>query len=365
MAHEISPTARALLALEAIQNVPGITAARLGERLGVTERAARRYVAILREAELPIESVSGPYGGYQVGHGLRLPPLTFTAAEASGLVMAVLEGHKGAADPADLVGGALAKIVRVLPSRVAAQVRTIRDGPSGGQGGQGGSGGEGEDPSPAALVGLEVMTVLFDACATGRGLRLSYRRGPWAGDSADLEMEVDPWAVVLRHSRWYLLCWSHTADARRVLRIDRIVTAAQSPETFTPPTGLDALAVLEEHLSQGWTYEVDVLVDATVTEVARWLPRSLGALSPCDDGRLARLRATTANPGWYVGRLAVLPYAFHVNGSAELRQAAADLGRRLNAAASADSGAPLSPAGTVTRQLPISFDHPVSPSYQC
>ena len=129
---EISPTARALLALEAIQNAPGITAARLGERLGVTERAARRYVAILREAGLPIDSVSGPYGGYQVGHGLRLPPLTFTAAEASGLVMAVLEGHKGAADPADLVGGALAKIVRVLPARVAAQVRPIRDSAAGG-----------------------------------------------------------------------------------------------------------------------------------------------------------------------------------------------------------------------------------------
>ena len=186
------------------------------------------------------------------------------------------------------------------------------------------------------------MTVLFDACAAGRRLRLTYRRGHWAGDSADREMEVDPWAVVLRHSRWYLLCWSHGVDARRVLRIDRIVTASQSPETFTPPAGLDALAVLEEHLSQGWTYEVDVLIDATVTEVARWLPRSLGALSPFDDGRRARLRASTANPAWYVGRLAVLPYAFHVNGSAELRQAAADLGLRLIEAASADSGAPLS-----------------------
>jgi predicted DNA-binding transcriptional regulator YafY len=343
MAREVSPTARALLALEAIQNVPGITAARLGERLGVTERAARRYVAILREAELPIESVSGPYGGYQVGHGLRLPPLTFTAAEASGLVMAVLEGHKGAADPADLVGGALAKIVRVLPSRVAGQVRTIRDGASGGSGGSessGGSGAEGEDPSPAALVGLEVMTVLFDACAAGRRLRLSYRRGPWAGDSADRELEVDPWAVVLRHSRWYLLCWSHTVDALRVLRVDRIVTASQSTDTFTPPPGLDALAVLEQHLSQGWTYEVDVLIDATVIEVARWLPRSLGILSPSDDGRRTRLRATTANPGWYAGRLAVLPYAFHVHGSAELREATADLGRRLLASGTADFGAP-------------------------
>jgi predicted DNA-binding transcriptional regulator YafY len=93
----MSPTARALLALEAIQNSPGITAQLLGERLGVSERAARRYVAILREADLPIESVTGPYGGYRVGRGLRLPPLMFTAAEAMGLVMAVLEGHRRAA----------------------------------------------------------------------------------------------------------------------------------------------------------------------------------------------------------------------------------------------------------------------------
>ena len=57
MAHEVSPTARALLALEVIQNSPGVTAQRLGDRLGVTERAARRYVAILREAGLPIESI--------------------------------------------------------------------------------------------------------------------------------------------------------------------------------------------------------------------------------------------------------------------------------------------------------------------
>ena len=64
-----SPTARALLALELLQGSPGITAERLGDRLGVSERAARRYVAILREAGVPIESVRGPYGGYRVGRG--------------------------------------------------------------------------------------------------------------------------------------------------------------------------------------------------------------------------------------------------------------------------------------------------------
>ena len=40
-----SPTARALRTLEILQTRPGTTAGELGERLGVTERAARRYIA--------------------------------------------------------------------------------------------------------------------------------------------------------------------------------------------------------------------------------------------------------------------------------------------------------------------------------
>jgi predicted DNA-binding transcriptional regulator YafY len=339
-AREASPTARALLALEAIENAPGITAQRLGERLGVTERAARRYVAILREAGLPIESVSGPYGGYQVGRGMRLPPLTFNAAEAAGLVMAVLEGHRAAADPADLVGGALAKIIRVLPARVSALVRPIRDvtAPAGAPG-TSGTTGTSDDAAAGARVSPEVTTALFEACAAGRPLRLAYRlAGRPAGQAAghgdgwvEREMEVDPWAVILRHSRWYLLCWSHTRDARRVLRVDRIASVAPLPGTFTPPPGLDPLRVLEEHLSQGWKFPVDVLIDAPPAEVAWWLPRSLGTLSPAGDGQ-TRLLASTEAPGWYAGRLAVLPYAFQVRESAPLRDALTELGRRLLAA---------------------------------
>jgi len=329
-AREISPTARALLALEAIQNVPGITAQRLGERLGVTERAARRYVAILREAGLPIESVSGPYGGYQVGRGLRLPPLTFSAAEAAGLVMAVIEGHGGAADPADPVGGALAKILRVLPARVSAIVRPIRDVTP-------------PPPNAPPRVSPELTTALFEACAAGRRLRLGYRLWSRSGDGDGhdwvvREMEVDPWAVILRHSLWYLLCWSHTRDARRVLRVDRIAAAEPLPDSFTPPAVLDPLRVLEEHLSQGWTFPVDVLIDAPPDEVARWLPRSLGLLSPSGDGTRTQLIASTDEPDWYASRLAALPFAFQVTESAALRDAVTALGLRLLAASTDVAG---------------------------
>ena len=73
MATDLSPTARALRALEMLRHRPGTTAEELGERLGVTERAARRYVGILREAGVDVESTRGPYGGYRLGAGTRLP----------------------------------------------------------------------------------------------------------------------------------------------------------------------------------------------------------------------------------------------------------------------------------------------------
>ncbi len=278
MAREVSPTARALLALEAIQNSPGITAHRLGERLGVTDRAARRYVAILREADVPIESVSGPHGGYRVGRGLRLPPLMFTAAEAMGLAMAVLEGHREAADPADPVGSALAKIVRVLPQRAAAPVRAFREAAA-------------PNRAQEHRADPELTTRLIGACTAARRLRLVYRLC-----SGDRVMEADPWAVVLRHSRWYLLGWSHTRQAVRTLRLDRIVAVEALPETSS-----------------------------------RWLPRSLARLEPHAGGR-TRLRATTDDPDWYARKLAAIPAPFRILGSAELRRATADLARRLRQA---------------------------------
>ena len=76
---------------------------------------------------------------------------------------------------------------------------------------------------------------------------------------------------------------------------------------------------------------MDVLIDAAPADVAWFLPRSLGLLSPAGDGQ-TRLVASTSEPDWYAGRLAALPYAFWVTESPPLRDAVAELGRRLLAA---------------------------------
>jgi predicted DNA-binding transcriptional regulator YafY len=312
LAHDDSPTTRALLALELIQNSPGVTAQRLGDKLGVSERAARRYVGLLRQAGMPIESLRGPYGGYRVGRGMRVPPLMFTTIEALGLVMAVLDGHHDAADPAGPVGSALAKIIRVLPEPVARQAEAVRLTTA---------------PAPdrgAARPRHDTTAALVQACAARTRVRLRYR----PGSGADWATTVDPWAVVVRHGRWYLLCWSHEKEAVRTLRIDRVTDLDPRSETFQPPAGLDPVSTLEEHLSTGWEHEVEVHIDAPVESVDRWLPRSLGRREALDGGT-TRLVATTSNPHWYVTQLTLLEAPYRIVGSPEVRAAAYAIGRRL------------------------------------
>src|SRR3954466_11452998 len=127
MPAESSPTARALRALEVLRSRPGTTADELAERLGVTERAARRYVAVLREAGIDVRSTRGPHGGYRLGRGTRLPPVVFTADEALALAMAVLDGHPGVHEADDLVGSALGKVIRALPESVGRQAMALRE----------------------------------------------------------------------------------------------------------------------------------------------------------------------------------------------------------------------------------------------
>jgi predicted DNA-binding transcriptional regulator YafY len=309
--HDSSPAARALLVLEMVQNAPGVTADRLAARLGLTDRAVRRHVATLREAGIPVESTRGRYGGYRIGRGLRLPPLMFTPTEALGLVMAVLEGHPAGED--DPVGQALGKIVRALPEPLARPADAVRRVPARGWN--------------VVVPDVEVTLQLVQASDAGRRVRLRYGPDP---DHA-WDVEIDPWAVVVRHRRWYLLGWSHDKGARRVLRVDRVRKVVELADRFEAPVDLDALAAVEEQLSMGWKYPVEVVIDAPLDTCRHWLPRSFGRLAPIDEAT-TRLVATTDEPEWYAAQLGNLPMTFRLVGSPEVRAAMADLGRRLLAA---------------------------------
>lgn len=307
------------MSLELIQDRPGITAGDLGGRLGVTDRAARRYVAILREAGMPIGAAPGRYGGYRVGRGFRPPPLTFSMPEALGLVMAVLEERPRAAELDDPAGRALAKIIRVLPATAAGPAQAIRAMTTPGA----------TTARPDAATDPETTAELVRACAAARRIRIDYLLGPDRGRS----MDVDPWAVAAWRGRWYLLCWSHGPDAKRVLRVDRVAEVQVLEQTFEPPADLDPSRAVEEHMAEGWAFSVEVEVDAPLAAVARWVPRSLGRLEALDERR-TRLVGSTEEPEWYARALTAIEAPMRVVDSPELRAAVAAVGERMCAAAS-------------------------------
>ena len=316
-----SPTARALLALELLQDSPGITAERLGERLGVTPRAVRRYVGILREADIPVESVRGPAGGYRLGRGMRPPPLLFSKDELLGLVMAALDGQHDAADTDGPVGRALGKLLRALPRSIAAQAEAVRrtTAPVPDR--------SGSRPDPGTTVAL------VEACADRRRVRVTYR----SESGREWDAEVEPWAVVVRYGRWYLVCRSLRADAVRTYRVDRVRHVAVLDASFEPPPDLDPVALLEENLAVGWEYDVRVLVDAPLEHLRGCVPRTLGRLEAVD-AATTRLVASTGNPVYFAEQLAILPAPFRIEEGPELRAAVASLGRRLVDAANPDRG---------------------------
>jgi predicted DNA-binding transcriptional regulator YafY len=188
-------------------------------------------------------------------------------------------------------------------------------------------------PAPdraAARPDPATTTALVQACANRHRVRLRYR----SEAGSEWVTEVDPWAVVVRHGRWYLLCYSHGAQATRAYRVDRARGVEPLEQTFTPPKDLDPVALLEEHLAVGWEYDVDVAIDAPFDAVRGRVPRALGRLEP-DDAGTSRLVGSTSNAAWYAERLAALPAPFRVMGGPELRDAVEALGRRLLAAAGA------------------------------
>jgi predicted DNA-binding transcriptional regulator YafY len=317
VAPDLSPTARALRALEILQNRPGTTADQLAERLGVTERAARRYVGLLREAGIPVDSTRGPHGGYRLRRGTRLPPIVFTQSEALGLVMAVLDGHAAAVDADDPIGAALGKVIQALPENVGRQAAALRTHASAAPD------RHSARPDPA------LTSTLVAAVAARHSVLVTYR----SETGREWQGEVDPWAVVVRFGRWYLLCRSHRADAIRTYRIDRIRAVAPGAREFEPPDDLDPVAALEENLGSGWEYPTRVVFDAPHASVAPWIRPAMGRLEP--EGERCVLLGTTSNPAMYAQEwLATVPYPFRVEGGPELRAATATVARRFAAALS-------------------------------
>nr|NIO67714.1 HTH domain-containing protein [Anaerolineae bacterium] len=111
-----------------LQSKPSVKAAELAEELGVSERTIHRYMGMLDELGIPIYSERGPYGGFSLVRGYKLPPLIFTAEEATVLYLgANLIKEVWGKSYRDAACSATAKLDNVLPDELLQEVSRAQE----------------------------------------------------------------------------------------------------------------------------------------------------------------------------------------------------------------------------------------------
>src|ERR1700721_513410 len=82
-----------LALLQARRDWPGLE---LADRLGVSGRTIRRDVERLRQLGYPVESLTGPAGGYQLRAGTAMPPLLLDDEEAIAIAVGLRTAARSA-----------------------------------------------------------------------------------------------------------------------------------------------------------------------------------------------------------------------------------------------------------------------------
>jgi predicted DNA-binding transcriptional regulator YafY len=297
-------SSRLLTLLSLLQGRRDWPGSELADRLGVSGRTIRRDVERLRELGYPVESMTGPAGGYQLRAGTAMPPLLLDDDEA----IAIAVGLRTAAG-ASVTGieetavRALVKLEQVLPSNLRRRVQALqRSTVTLGMGG-----GPQVDP--------QCLTVIAAACRDHERVRFAYQ----ARDRTDTRREVEPHSLVNAGRRWYLVAWDCNRAAWRTFRVDRLSRPASTGVRFAPRKlpARDAAAYVKQSLQTApYRYEARVTVHAPAAQLEqrRWLG---GSVTPIDDGR-CEWRTSDDHLDWLAMRIAMLGVDFHVHEPPEL-----------------------------------------------
>ena len=174
----------------------------------------------LREIGIPIQVHRDPWEeepGYRIERqAYELPEITLEPDEAAVLGLAAQVWQR-----ASLAGAASGALLKLR------------------------AGGVETDPTPAGPLELRVDTrdpafpALWEAVRDRRVVRFDYRA---AGSENVLTRTVEPWGVVSRRGRWYVVGHDRDRDAPRVFRLSRItgeVRPVGRPGQVVVPEGVD------------------------------------------------------------------------------------------------------------------------------
>src|SRR3954465_11486303 len=109
--------------LQARRDWPG---GELARRLEVSGRTIRRAVGGLRGVGFPVESLTGPAGGYRLRAGTAMPPLLLDEDEAIAIAVGLRTAARGSVPGIEETSiRALVKLEQVLPAHLRRRVSAL------------------------------------------------------------------------------------------------------------------------------------------------------------------------------------------------------------------------------------------------
>jgi predicted DNA-binding transcriptional regulator YafY len=297
-------SSRLLELLSLLQGRRDWPGAELAERLEVSGRTIRRDIERLRALGYPVESLSGPAGGYRLRAGAAMPPLLLDDDEAIAIAVGLRTAARASVTGIEEASvRALVKLEQVLPAHLRRRVSALGSATI----------------APAAAgptVDPQHLTVIATACRDSESLRFAYRNR----EGVDTRREVEPHSLVNLGRRWYLVAWDRRREDWRSFRVDRLSSPASIGVGFKARTlpAKDAAAYVAQSISDAPTrYDARVTVHASLEEITSRIPFHWGSFEPIDE-RTCEYRTGDDDLGWLAMRIAMLGVDFEVHEPPEL-----------------------------------------------
>jgi predicted DNA-binding transcriptional regulator YafY len=196
-----------------------VTAEAMAAHFELSVRTIYRDIAALGQAGVPIVSEAGV--GYSLLRGYHLPPVNFTASEASALLTGgLLVQQFTDAGLRTQMHSALMKVRAILPAEDKERIARLERGLA-------------TTAHPEIPVQAD-LSLLQQTIAGQRLLRFSYHN---AGRSQPTERTVEPHALIHYLERWHLIAWCRASSGFRDFRTDRMHDVAALRESFPPRDG--------------------------------------------------------------------------------------------------------------------------------
>ncbi len=298
------PTTRVLAVLALLQAHGRMSGSELAQRIEVNIRTLRRYIIMLQDLGIPIESERGRNGAYVLSAGFKLPPMMFTNEEALALTVGLISARRlNLADTDRAIESAFVKLERVMPldlkNRVRALTETITLDPG---------------IAPSTPPGEVILSSMSSAAQLQQRVHIQYH--PNQGE--DTERDFDPYGLTYYLNKWYVVGYCHLRNDLRSFRLDRITQVKEVNMHFERPEGFDPLAhMMQAIATMPRKYAFEVFLKTEFATAQKEVFDVLGVLEVDKDGVI--MRGSVEDLNWLARQLSVFSFDFVVNEPEELK----------------------------------------------